>query len=428
MSLLRGLVTGLFALGLFFLASGVAAEELLVTRYFTGLWDQVDQESQGITLQVIEQSDDSRVALAYWFTYGSDRKSAWYLGIGTLIEDRMEFNLFDSTDVGFLEDAKPGDESVAAIGTMTITFDSCDSGNVTFETDHPEVGSGSFRIQRLTDIMNTHCSGGISDDMGTYGMFGEQQIQLDPARSGITGSGHARYGDAPGHMEFEIEVTGLADGTYHLFVGGVDHGEFMINSGFGEFEFSSPLETGKHLMTFDPRGMTIEIHDASGAVLSSFGNMFDFEDHDEMGHDEDHDYGCADETGGGPGHGTGHGGGHGMYDCVEEGVVLQIHADLLNSGLVPAASGEAEWEMTSQRVEFSVEIEDVPDGNYPLMVGGTEVGTIAASDMHGKVVGIIRFRDPEVFGKEHLDFDPRGQTIQVLSNGDSILEVDFPLE
>ena len=80
------------------------------------------------------------------------------------------------------------------------------------------------------------------------------------------------------------------------------------------------------------------------------------------------------------------------------------------------------------RVEFSVEIEDVPDGNYPLVVGGAEVGTIAATDMHGKVVGIIRFRDPEVFGKEHLDFDPRGQTIQVLSNGDSILEVDFHLE
>ncbi len=48
--------------------------------------------------------------------------------------------------------------------------------------------------------------------------------------------------------------------------------------------------------------------------------------------------------------------------------------------------------------------------------------------MHGRVAGMIRFRDPEVFGKEHLDFDPRGQTIQVLQQNDVILEVDFPAE
>jgi len=424
----RGSIFFIFAPILLFVASDITADELLVTRHFTGLWDQIDQESQGITLQVIERPDDSRIALAYWFTYGIDRESAWYMGIGNLIEDRIEFELYESTDVGFLEDAKPGDESVVAIGTMTIAFDSCNSGNVTFATDHSEVGSGSFRIQRVTNILNTHCSGGISDDMGTFGMFGEQQIQLDPARNGVTGSGHARYGDAPGHMEFEVEVTGLPDGTYHVFVGGLKRGEFMLNGGFGELEFSSPMEAGKNLMTFDPRGMPIEIHDASGAVLSSFGNMFDYEDHDEMGHDEDHDYNCNSETGSGPGHGTGHGGGHGTYDCVEEGEELQIHVDLLDSGLVPGASGEAEWEMTTQHVEFSVEIEDIPAGNYSLTVGGTEVGTIAATQMHGKVVGIIRFRDPEAFGKAHLDFDPRGQTIQVLSGDDIILDVDFPVE
>jgi len=408
---------------LLFTVADDARADLLTTRHFTGLWDQVDQESQGITLQVIEQSDDSRVALAYWFTYGSDRKSAWYMGIGTLIEDRMEFNLFDSTDVGFLEDAKPGDESVVAIGTMTITFDSCDSGNVTFQTDHPEVGSGSFRIQRLTDIMNTHCSGGISDDMDVYAMHGEQQIPLGPARGDITGSGHARYGDSSGYMEFEIEVTGLPDGTYHLYVGGADRGAFAVTGGFGEFEFSSPMETGQHLLTFDPRGMSIEIHDGTGAVLSSSGQTFD--GHHGQGHmnDDDHYYGCDDDRN----HG-GHGAGGGHHDCVEEGEVNEIRADLTNTGLIPAASGEAEWEMSSDRVEFTVDIEDVPVGSYDLVVGGENVGTIVAVDMHGSVFGIIHFRDPEGYGKAHLDFDPRGQHIQILSQGDAVLEVDFPAE
>ncbi len=41
------------------MAADVAMANLLVTRDFTRLWGQVDQESQGLTLQAIEQSDDS---------------------------------------------------------------------------------------------------------------------------------------------------------------------------------------------------------------------------------------------------------------------------------------------------------------------------------------------------------------------------------
>ena len=101
--------------------------------------------------------------------------------------------------LGFMQDTLPANESVQAIGTMSIVFDSCDSGIVTFETDHEEVGSGSFNIERLTEVMNTHCSGGISDDMHTDGMFGERRIELTRAREGMTaGSGHARYEDFPG--------------------------------------------------------------------------------------------------------------------------------------------------------------------------------------------------------------------------------------
>ncbi|MDX2416416.1 MAG: hypothetical protein QNK19_03035, partial [Xanthomonadales bacterium] len=92
----------------------------MVTRHFTGAWAQVDQESQGLNLEVIEQSDDSRRSVAYWYTYGADRKTAWYLGIGDLIEDHIVYELYDSVDVGFMQDAEPGDDSVQSIGTMTI--------------------------------------------------------------------------------------------------------------------------------------------------------------------------------------------------------------------------------------------------------------------------------------------------------------------
>jgi len=85
--------------------------------------------------------------------------------------------------------------------------------------------------------------------------------------------------------------------------------------------------------------------------------------------------------------------------------------------------------MNSNRVEFSVEIEDVPVGLYTLKVGGVEVGIIEAFEMHmGDIFGHIMFRDPESYGRAHLNFEPRGQKIEVFQGESIILEVDFPTE
>jgi hypothetical protein len=429
------LATGLLSSGMNVFAHGTGTGDsmdgLMVTRHFTGAWDQVEHESQGLLLEVIEQLDDSRKSVAYWYTYGADRKSAWYLGIGDLDEDQIDFELYEPADVGFMQLEDPDNAPIHSIGTMTIIFDSCDTGVVTYATDHAELGSGSFDIARVSEVMNTHCTGGISDDMHADGMFGEQRIELRSAREGITGNGHARYEDFPGHMEFEVEVEGLPDGDYHLHVGMQDQGEFNVHESHGEMEFASPGETGKSMMTFDPRGMQIEVHDNGGAVLSSFEDMFKEDEHghhgDGDGHhgDGDHNYDC--DSGMGMGHGMGMG--DGMADCVDDGEYIEIEADLVNTGVLPEAKGEAEWEMNSDRVMFSVEIEDVPVGSYSLVVGGNEVGIIEAFEMHNsEVYGHVTFRDPDTHGREHLDFEPRGEKIEVFQGENSILEVEFPAE
>ncbi|HEY5700980.1 MAG TPA: hypothetical protein VIT83_02715 [Gammaproteobacteria bacterium] len=409
---------------------GTPPEGMIVTRHFTGIWDQVDHEAQGIALQVIEQLDDSRRAVAYWYTYDSDREAVWYMAIGDLIDNRIAFQLYESTDVGFLQEAIPGNDSVHSIGTMTIVFDSCQSGEVTYETDHPEVGSGSFHIERLLEVMNTHCTGGISDDMHADTMFGEQYMALSPAREGINGSGHARYQDYPDHMEFEIETNGLPDGTYHLYMGMQDRGEFSVENGYGAMRFSSPVEDGRHLLNFDPRGMGIEIRDETGVVLSSFGEMMDEDDH--HGGDGGHHYACDDDSGHGPGTGGmgGMGGmGHDGPDCVDDGGYLEIEVDLENTGILADAEGEAEWDMNSERVMFAVEIEGVPAGGYPLRIDGVEVGTIQAFARHnGEIFGRLGFRDPAVYAMPPLDFDPRGKLIEVLQGDSVILQAELPAE
>ena len=403
-----------------------SSDGIIVTRNFTGIWEQVDQQSQGLALQVVEQWDDSRKSVVYWFTYGADRKTAWFVGIGDLVEDRIEFELFETTDVGFMQDVIPGFDPARSIGHMTIDFDSCDNGVVTYETDNPGVGSGSFAIRRLLEVMNTHCSGGISDDMHADGMFGEQRLGLVPAREGITGNGYARYEDYPGHMEFEAGLEGLPDGDYHLYIGMQDYGEITVQGGRGVAEFASPGEDGKRLMTFDPRGLPIEIYDDGGLVLSSFENRFDQDGHHG---DEEHHYDCGSGPGMPHGAGMGSGMGHDMTGCVDDGEYIEIKADLENTGVLPSARGDAEWRMNAERVEFSVEIENLPVGAYTLKVGGIEVGIITAFTMHGgEVYGHLTFRDPAIYGREPLDFEPRGQKIEVLTGDSAILEATFPVE
>lgn len=410
------------------------ADGMIVTRHFTGIWDQVEQESQGIALQVVEQLDGSRRAVAYWYTYGTDRNTAWFIGIGDLVDHRIEMELYDSTDVGFMQDADPDNDPVSDIGTLVFEFDSCQSGTVTFDTNRQDIGSGSFHIQRLAEVMNTHCTGSIVDDMHSDAMFGEQRMELLSSREGIEGNGYARYEDHPGQVEFEVEVQGLPDGSYHLFVGGQDRGPFDVIDGRGQMRYLSPGGDGYVLMNFDPRGMQIEVRDGQGAVLSSFDDALDEDDHEHHlgmgpGDNYGHDYDCAHPHGPGGGMGGGHGGMGGMPDCVNEGDYVEIDADLQNSGVLADAKGRAEWEMNAERVRFAVEIKDVPLGLYSLHVGGQEVGVIETFEMHnGEVFGRLSFRDPPISGVNPLDFEPRGQTIEIYLGDDVVLETAFPIE
>jgi len=260
---------------LLLLPTFAAAEDVIVTRNFSGLWDQPEHESQGLNLQIVDQASGDKVAVVYWYTYGDDMKSAWFMGIGPASGNRIEMILYEAAGVSFLEDDSPGNDQVQEVGTMEIEFSSCDDGEVTFMTEIAAVGSGIFMIERLTELYQTECSGGVSDDTPSDVLSSEQRIALASARAGITGSGHADFEERADRTEFSVEVEDLADGSYRIFVGGTDRGELVVTMGIGETEYRSPVEAGKVLLTFDPRGEVIDVHDSQGAVLTSGDSVFD---------------------------------------------------------------------------------------------------------------------------------------------------------
>jgi hypothetical protein len=384
--------------GLLLLPASIFAQDVIVTRNFTGLWTQPEHESQGINLQIIDQADGSKVGVAYWYTYGADRSSAWFLAVSNqVIGNRIVMDLYEGDDIGFLEDDQDGDDRVQIVGEMEMEFSSCDAGTVTFDTEVSGVGSGTFPVARISDLFNTSCSGGISDDTPADVLPTEQRIGLAPAREGITGSGHADFEVRADRTEFSVEAEGIADGTYLILVGGVYRADLVVSMGIGETEFRSPVEAGKILLSFDPRDQLIEVHDAMGEVLTS-GN----------------------DTIGGGDDGTGGGG------DIDWGTV-EIEVELDNPGVYALASGRARLEPRADRTDFSVEIEDVPVGSYAVRIGGVVVGSIQVQQLaDGSVEGEIEFRNPVEPGKVLLDFDPRGQQIDVLEGSTVVMETLFP--
>ena len=348
-------------------------------------------------MTIIDQANGDKIAVVYWYTYGDDSKSAWFLGTGPVSGNRIEMVLYEGSGVGFLEANESGDDKVTPVGSMEIEFSSCDDGDVTFTTQIAGVGSGTFPIERLTDLFNTSCSGGVSDDTPSDVMETEVRIGLVPARQGISGSGHADYSERADRTEFSVEAEDLADGNYRIFVGDVDRGGLVVSLGMGETEFRSPEEAGKALLTFDPTGEVIEVHDGQGAVLTS-GDVVIGDGDDNGGGGEDIDFGTT-----------------------------EIEVDLTNTGVYPLASGDARLRPEIDRTDFSVEIEDVPVGGYDLRIGGEIVGVITVNmQQDGSIEGELEFRNPVEPGKILLDFDPRGKQVDVLDGLTVILETLFP--
>jgi hypothetical protein len=375
-----------------------SAADLVVTRYFSGLWDQPHQESQGIVLQIIDQEEDGhKKAVAYWFTYGDDMATAWYMAIGRVEGDRVVMNLYTAEGVAFMEDATPGNESVYSVGTLVLWFHNCNKGIASYETE--DSGGGEFEIKKLAGLYNSRCSGGISDDTPSNAKPLKMEVALEPARDGITGKGMAKFWERVDRSDFHVSAEGIPDGVYEILIceSLENVGNLTVEAGSGETQFRSPQADSKELLSFDPRGCLIELHDGEGAALTSGDEVL------------------AVKSNGNNGNGNGNG-------------RSEIAVELDNTSDYPAAEGEASYVDKNNSVEFEVEIKGVPIGVYPLRVSDILRGEIDVADDgdDDSFKGKLRFSDPQKEQRELLDFDPRGQLIEVYDGENIIFDVYFP--
>jgi hypothetical protein len=375
----------------------VFAGELVVTRYFSGLWEQTHEESQGIVLQVVDQEDaegDPR-AVAYWFTYGDDLESAWYLAVGEVEGDRVIMDLYTSGGVNFMQPASDL-EPVDVTGTLTLTFRNCNKGMAAYEiTEGDNAGAGEFEISRLASLYNSRCSGGISDNTPGDAKPLMLEARLLPPADGLPGEGKAKFWERSDRSDFHVSAEDLPNGLYDVgYCDVLYEGILEIVDGEGAAQFRSPEAEGKTLLIEDPRGCRIDLLQGDTVFLTSGEAVLSEK---ERGPKDD------------------------------DGAQVKVEVDLESTGVIEGAKGEVEYEIEGDEAEFSVQIQGVPAGDYTLLVDNVDKGTLTVTMDGAKTK--LKLTDPPTADTDLLDFVPWNATIEIEDAGQVvILEVMFPDE
>jgi hypothetical protein len=100
------------------------------------------------------------------------------------------------------------------------------------------------------------------------------------------------------------------------------------------------------------------------------------------------------------------------------GSIIEETVNLHPTGVQAGASGNARLRDKAGRRDFKVEIEDVADGPYEVLVDGVLRGAITAVTGRGK----IEFSTNVQQGKLPLDFDPACKIVQVAQSSVIVLE------
>ena len=369
-----------------------SAHALTITRGFSGLWHDSSGANRGFSAEVVSTPDGKQL-LAYWFTTDASGKPMWVIGQGPVDGDSAVLSAVIGRSASPSSTAQPW-------GQLTVSFSDCTHGTVRFVPNDPRQPRGETSIARLSGDAVQGCSGGISDDRHTSD---EIRIVQFFANTGAVpaASGKVRFEERSNRTEFKVEAEDLPVGAYSLRVAGIERATIDVvtvaGGTEGEVEFRSPVEPGKILLDFDPRGEQIEVARGSTVFLTTQ---------------------LAGQPGGGGGDDDSGGGAGGDI----ERYVLHVEASHDGPEL------KAELEERGTRTDFSVELEDFAAGTYTLNVGGTDRGTIDVVAVQGGTEGEIEFRDPPEPGHFLLDFDPRGQVVRILRNGVVLLSGTFPTQ
>src|SRR5690606_2101605 len=243
-----------------------AAHAVRITPAHSGSWYDPTYDKQGFGFEVLGKTGNGpeRFVAVYWYTYDDEGAPVWAIGVGETQGDTGTLLMHRSFG-GARPPLQVEADDLQEFATITFRFGTCNTAVADF-TMAGSGESGSYTLQRLTQIGATTCTGGMADEVEA----GADPVTLvrQMARTGVDADaqGRLKFVLRPAYSEFEVDVQKLDAGTYLVFVGGEEKGSVEVvvtgngnGIGKGTLVFRSP---GEPLLDFDPRGVPVDIVDA----------------------------------------------------------------------------------------------------------------------------------------------------------------------
>lgn len=239
--------------------------------------------------------------------------------------------------------------------------------------------------------------GGGSGGSGDKTKTGVYMVNVGPD---FDAQGKLKYEAKATKTKFSIEVEKLAPGTYDVLVGGAPVSQITtVSSASVEVEFQNPVEPGKTLLNFDPLGAQIDVVQGATVFLT----------------------GVLPAANSATGTSAPSKPGKGSKDLGKKGGDSLL-VSLASSGVIAGAKGKAKLSQSGE-TEFEVEIEHVPAGTYDFLVAGVQRGTFVTN---GLGEAQLDYSTSPAGAVQLLDFEVKGQLLEVKSGANTILSTVFP--
>jgi hypothetical protein len=124
-----------------------------VTAAISGAWYDPSHDGEGWLLEILP---DGRALLA-WFTYTPDGEQAWFYNVGTVDGATITFELLQPRGADFGPTFDTDEMTFPTWGTVIFTFEDCDNGTMSYQSDVEGYGSGSLELIRLTYLSDQAC-------------------------------------------------------------------------------------------------------------------------------------------------------------------------------------------------------------------------------------------------------------------------------
>lgn len=150
-------ITALIGAAVLLAASSASARELSIRGGFSGNWSDPIKSRQGIQIEVV----DARRAVVAWFTYDRFGEPTWLFGVGDITGSMIEVEMLRFSNGTFPPTSADPDAVITEVwGNVVISFDDCDSGQMSWDPALAGFEPGSMEIGRISAIDGLRCGQG----------------------------------------------------------------------------------------------------------------------------------------------------------------------------------------------------------------------------------------------------------------------------